>query len=182
MAATTQDNLSYQKVLDGLLRLHERAAAGGQETEEKKQLRDAIDGPYSDLSADQQEAIEGLSTDLFDVENITSEPALDRVPPGDEALAAALQAQQSGHHDRALNLLRESKSKPASRIAFFRGRNWIAKGEPKVALLFFNHAAKLDARNDEYRAEALDALFRAYPERGQKESTRVPTDSPKGQR
>lgn len=168
MTETTQDKLSYHKVLDGLLRMHELSVAGEQETDEIKQLRDAIDEPYSDLSAEERETIEGLSTDLFDVENILSEPKLDHVPPGDHALAAAMQAQNSGKYDEALKLLRESKSQPASRIAFFRGRNWIGKGEPKVALLFFNHAAKLEPENDEYKAQAFDSLNQAYPERGQK--------------
>jgi uncharacterized protein (DUF433 family) len=92
-------------------------AAGARETEEVKQRPDAIDEPYSDLSAKERETIEGLSTDLFDVERITSQPALDRIPSGDDALAAVLQAQHSGHHEEALKLLRESKSKPASRIS-----------------------------------------------------------------
>jgi len=154
MTETTQDKLSYQKVLDGLLRMHELSAAGEQETEEIKQLREAIDEPYSALSAEEREIIEGLSTDLFDVENITSEPVLDHIPPVDPVIAAAIQAQYSGKYDEALNLLRESKAKPASRIAFFRGRIWSEKREPKVALLFFNHAAKLDPENDEYKAQA----------------------------
>ena len=162
MTETTQDKLSYQKVLNGLLRMHELAAGGEQETDEIKQLRDAIDGPYSDLSAEERETIEGLSTDLFDVENITSEPKLDHLPPCDHAMAAALQAQNSGRYDDALKLLRDSKSKPASRIAFFRGRNWIGKGEPKVALLFFNHAARLDPQNEEFKAQAGDP----YPASG----------------
>jgi len=182
MAETTQDNLSYQKVLDGLLRMHELSADGEPETDEIKQLRDAIDEPYSDLSAEERETIEGLSTDLFDVENITSEPVLDHVPPADNAMAASLQAQYSGQYDEALKLLRQSKSKPASRISYFRGRNWSEKCEPKVALLFFNHAAKLDPANDDYKAQAFEALVRAYPERGQKEITRVLTDLPKERR
>src|SRR5258707_673005 len=102
MAATRQDNLSYQRVLHGLLCMHELSAAGKQETDEIKQLRDAIDEPYSDLSAEERETIEGLSTDLFDVENISSEPVLDHLPPGDKAMAAALQAQYSGHYDEEI--------------------------------------------------------------------------------
>jgi tetratricopeptide (TPR) repeat protein len=168
MTETTQDKRSYQKVLDGLLRMHELSVAGERETDAIKQLRDAMDEPYSDLSAEERETIEGLSTDLFDVENITSEPVLDHMPPGDRAMTAAVQAQSSGKYDEALKLLRESKAKPASRIAFFRGRNWSEKGEPKVALLFFNHAARLDPRNDEYKAQALESHILAYPERGQK--------------
>jgi tetratricopeptide (TPR) repeat protein len=173
MTPTTHDKLSYQKVLDGLLRMHELSAAGDQETEEIKQLREAIDVPYSDLSAQERETIEGLSSDLFDVENITAEPVLDHIRPGDQLMAAALQAQDSGKYDEALKLLRESKSSPASRIAFLRGRNWSEKGEPKVALLFFNHAAKLDPENDEYKAQAIDSLIRAYPERGSKKLQRM---------
>jgi len=180
MNETTQGNLSYRKVLDELLRMHELSVAGEHETDEIKKSRDAIDEPYSDMSADEREAIEGLSTDLLDVENITSEPVLDYIPPGDEAMVKALQAQRSCRYDDALKLLRESKSKPASRLSFFRGRNWIEKREPRVALLFFNHAANLDAENDDYKAEAFDALVRAYPERGQKEITRVLTELPKG--
>ncbi len=124
MAETTQDNRSFQKVLHGLLRMHELSAAGEQETDEIKQLRDAIDEPYSDLSSEERETIEGLSTDLFDVENITSEPVPDLVPPGDNAMAAAFQARHSGRYDDARKLLRKSKSKPTSRISFFRGLNW----------------------------------------------------------
>jgi tetratricopeptide (TPR) repeat protein len=180
MVETTEVNPSYRKVLDGLLRMHELSAAGEQETDEIKQLRDAIDEPYSDLSADERETIEGLSTDLFDVEKIISEPASD-YRAMDGSVMAALRAQYSGHYDKALKLLRESESKPISRMSFFRGRNWSEKGEPKVALLFFNHAAKLDPRNDGYKAEALEAFVRAYPERAQKEITRLLTELPEGE-
>ena len=171
MTETKQDNLSYQKVLEALLQMQELSAAGEQETAEIKQLRDAIDEPYSDLSAVQRETIEGLSTDLFDIRIITSEPVLDPVLLADKALEAAIQAQNSGRYDEALQLLRESKARPASRISYLRGRNWSGKGEPKIALLFFNHATKLDPKNAEYKAQALDALVRAYPERGRKEIT-----------
>jgi hypothetical protein len=153
MTETTQDKMSYRKVLEGLLRMHELSTAGQHETDKIKQLRDAIDEPYSDLSAEAREIIEGLSTDLFDVENITSEPVLDHVPEGDHAMAVAIHAQNSGKDDEALKLLRQCKSKPASRIAFLRGRIWSEMGEPKIALLFFNHAAKLDPGNDESRAQ-----------------------------
>ena len=168
MTETTQDKMSYRKVLEGLLRMHELSAAGAHETDEIKRLRDAIDEPYSELSAEEREIIEGLSADLFDIENIACEPANDHVPEGDHAMAAAVQAQNSGNYEGALKLLRQSKPQPESRIAFLRGRIWSERGEPKVALLFFNHAAKLDPENDEYRARARDSVIRANPGVGQK--------------
>ncbi len=155
MTETTQDKLSYRKVLDGLLRMHELFVAGERESNEIRQLRNDIDEPYSDLTEEDREAIEGLSTDLFDVEKIASEPILDHLPQADEKVQKALLAQHSGHYDEALRLLRESKSsKPFSRISYFRGRNWEGKGEPRVALLFFNHAVRLDPENEEYKSSA----------------------------
>ena len=170
MTETTQDNPSYRKVLDGLLRMHELFVAGERESAEVKQLRDDIDDPYSKLTDEQREAIEGLSTDLFDVEKITSEPIPKPVPLADEHVQRALLAQYSDHYDDALKLLRAGKSsRPFSRISYFRGRNWEGKGEPKVALLFFHHAVQLDPENEEYKASALGALYNAFPREGQKQ-------------
>src|SRR5580704_12205327 len=107
MAETTQDKLSYRKVLDGLVRMHQLFVVGERESDEVKQLRDDIDEPYSDLDEEEREAIEGLSTDLLDVETITSEPTLDDIPPAGAKVQEALLAQHAGNYDDALKLLRE---------------------------------------------------------------------------
>ena len=170
MTPTTQDRLCYRKVLDGLLRMHELFVAGERKSTELTQLRDNIDEPYLEMTEEERDAIEGLSTDLFDVERITSEPHLDSRPPANEKIQSALSAQHAGHYDEALRILRENKSsEPPSRISYFRGRNWEEKGEPRVALLFFNHAARLDPENEDYRAAALGAVYDAFPREREKE-------------
>ena len=172
MTETTQDKLSYRKVLDGLLRLHELFVAGERESNDVRQLRNDIDEPYTDLTEEEREAIEGLSTDLFDVAKITSEPILEQIPSAEECVQRALSAQHSGNYDEALKLLREGKSsKPFSRISYLRGRSWWGKGEPRVALLFFNHAAQLDPENEKYQVLAWDASLAPISRRGAMLST-----------
>jgi tetratricopeptide (TPR) repeat protein len=144
--------------------MHEVFVAGDRTSIELSQLRDGIDEPYLDMTEEERDAIEGLSTDLFDVERINSEPHLESRPPTNEKIQSALAAQHSGRYDESLKILRENKSlEPPSRISYFRGRIWEEKGEPRVALLFFNHAAKLDRENDEYKAAALEALDKSFP-------------------
>jgi tetratricopeptide (TPR) repeat protein len=170
MTETSQEKLSYQKVLDGLLRMHQLFVQGKRKSEEVKQLRNDIDEPYSNLTEQQREEIEGLSTDLFDVEKVLSEPALGRASSAEEKEFWAIAAQREGRFDEALSLFRGCRSSvPFSRISYHRGQIWEQKGQPKVAKVFFDHAVLLNPNNEEYVASAVSSLFDAFPERGDKE-------------
>lgn len=162
-----RDSHAFAKVRDGLLDLHELFLVGHGSSEKAKAIRDAADEPWFDLSDEQQETLNGLTRDLLDAQEVTSEPELESIPPVEPGVLEAVMLQHDGRYSEALELLRQHRSsKPFSRISFFRGRCWEELNEPRVALMFFNHAHKLAPTNEEYRAAALGSLAKAYPEQG----------------
>ena len=164
----------FERVRDGLLDLHELFLEGKGSSEKAKAIRNATDEPWLNLSDEQQDIFNGLAQDLLDAQEVKSEPELPSIPPADPGVLEAAMLQHNGRYFEALARLRENRSsKPFSLLSFFRGRCWEGLDEPRVALMFFNHAHKLAPKHEEFEAAALGVLADAYPEKGRAEVQRI---------
>ena len=144
---------SYRKVHDGLLRMHQLFVEGKRDCEEVNAIRDATDEPWNDLSDEEKATLQGLSQDLYEVEGVARNKPNAASPLSVEAwLSEAVHAQEKGHLDRALKLLRKCQGCVASgRLAQLRGSIWLEKKDPKTAAIFFKHAVDLDPTNESAR-------------------------------
>jgi hypothetical protein len=129
-----------------LHRLHLLMAEGKGDTAEVDALREVMDTPWSALTEQEQNRLDGLSEDLYALAEGNVKPAV-RTPvevrPWEDALNQSL---ETGNWDRALELLR---SAPASvsphTIALLQARCWEALDDPEVAQLFRRYAEQWEA-------------------------------------
>ena len=128
-------------------RLHDLMATGLGESEEADAVRDAMDGPWKQLSGAERDRLSGLSADLymFTGEEII-EPA-ELAERGSDTLGVALLAARThGDWETVLALLRKGPTFLSKReIASFREEAYDELGHPEVARLFARHAARLSA-------------------------------------
>jgi tetratricopeptide (TPR) repeat protein len=65
----------------------------------------------------------------------------------------AAAARRRGEWDRALELLRRlGKCADPALVSYLRGSIWMDAGDPETAVLFCEHAARLQPDNGDYRA------------------------------
>jgi tetratricopeptide (TPR) repeat protein len=157
---------AYQDVVRGLLRMHQYAVAGQDESDAADALRESMGQPWERLSAVERERVAGLSKDLY---TITDPPAVGQEPMNPHAqgkLGEAYEAREKGEWDRALELLRRwGKYLPAPLLSYLRARIWEEAGDRSVAVVFFEHACQLDSQNENFRATYLNVLKWTDPER-----------------
>lgn len=170
---------SYAAIVRGLLRMHRLAEAGRFESEEADAVRDAMDEPWYGLSASERVRVEGLSADLNALTDLPSERAAEPMNPQAEGkLIEALEARQRGEWDRALGLLRRWDTHVSgASAAYLRGTIWLGAGDPAVAAVFFDRAARLDPANGNYQAALLRALKAADPREASRRAEQVLADS-----
>src|SRR5262249_7463892 len=114
--------------------------------------------PWEGLTKAERERVTGLAADLYKVSDpapvIGLEPMTEE---GQGKRAEIYEAQSRGEWDLALNMLRQwGRFVPAPLLAYVRARIWQEAGELPVAAVFFEHALRLDPRNDNYEAMLLD--------------------------
>jgi predicted Zn-dependent protease len=157
-------NVNYVAMVRGVRELHRLSASGtDDDSPEASAVRDATDGPWQALSEPERERVRNLSEDLFSL----IEPATAPRPMNSQTqswLSDAVDARNEGDWDRALALLRQCAAylSPA-RLSFLRGSIWLDAGDPETAVIFFEHAVKLDPDSQHYRAMLLHATQRADP-------------------
>lgn len=152
MEEQKDDVLSYQRVLGGLLRMHQLFLEGKRRSEEVDRIRDELDEPYAELTTAHRAEIEGLSRDLFDVEKNRVLVKKPNVPQAERFIDDAIVARDEGRLDLALELLRKIGDYfPFSRIAFLRASVWKKKGNAAVTLLFLKHALDLEPADEQVR-------------------------------
>jgi tetratricopeptide (TPR) repeat protein len=149
---------NYLAVVRGIRELHKLAAAGNEESSAAEAIRDATDGPWQALTEVERRRACGLSDDLYSI----TEPLSTVLPTNPQAAARlndAVEARQRGDWDRALELLRRWGAYVApALVSYLRGTIWMAAGDPHTAVLFYEHAWKLQPDNGNYLAIFLDAL------------------------
>jgi len=175
MAERMSDSSSYQKVHDGLLRMHQLFVDGKRNSVEVKAIRDATDEPWNELSEEDRRSIQGLSQDLYELEGVKPKTP-GTVSPLDLEMRVveAVKARDEGQSDRALELLRTCHAyTPMSRVSYLRGSIWLLKKDLKTAVVFFKHAVDQDPTNDYLRSAWLHCLKTACPDEARVEAAKV---------
>ena len=134
---------NYRQVLEGYLRLHQLTVAGRDESPEADAVRDSLDLPWRLLTEADREQVQGLSADLFEINDPIEAAHLEMSPEAQHHLAEAVEAKQRGEWDRALALLRRWKKHLTPAIlSKLRAEIWSAAGHPDVGAVFLEHAGK----------------------------------------
>jgi tetratricopeptide (TPR) repeat protein len=158
---------AYQEVVRGLLRMHKYTVDGQDESDEADALRELMEEPWQRLSAVERERITRLSKDLYTVSGtLSAQPPEPMNHQAQGKLAEAYEARERGEWDRALELLRRwGKFVPASLLSYLRARIWEDAGDRQIAVIFFEHACRLDPQNQNFRAMHLNVLKWIDPEK-----------------
>jgi hypothetical protein len=123
--------------------LHKLALQGQNDSAFADEIRDGLERIWHDLSAIEQDRIDGLSEDLYSISDPLQEP-LPTNPQVQRKLIEVGEAREAGNWDLALSLLRESsRHLDPALLSKFRGEIWQAAGDEETAKLFFDHAASL---------------------------------------
>ncbi len=142
----------FKKSKELLLKLHEMVAQGTDQTDEADVLRDSMDLPARGLSPLEFTRLKGLAGDLYMLNG--EEVKVKTGQPYRHEEFCANQAVKNW--DEILSILRKSNFPgPEEGVALLRGMCWFEIGEIDVALLFIEHAEKLQPSNLTIRALAL---------------------------
>jgi len=155
------NNPQYAEYVRLLKALHRRIAED-KDDDEADALRDEMDAPWYSLSEEEIERVDGLSADLYTLEE---EPAASG-PSGNstgESVRADFKRAWAAHEWEAL--LELLRAHPGfllpQEAAFLRGWSWNQLGDPDTAALFFQRAAELDPHNAKYAVAVMEARIRS---------------------
>jgi hypothetical protein len=146
MFADHPDYIKYEHLL---IRLNDRMARGLGETEEADALREEMFDLRQGLSNEEEARLEGLSADLYMLQDdeVFEQASPDERAP--ESLAGELaSARRAGDWERALSVLRKGHDYlPRSEVAHVRAQCYERLGHIKSSQLFADYAARLDPAN-----------------------------------
>src|SRR5262249_42787408 len=120
-----------------------------------------------------------LSEDLYSL--VEPPPAAQPMNPQAQAkLNEVYEAIQRGEWDRALELLRRwAAFISPDLVSFLRGKIWLDAGDPETAVLFLEHASRLQPENGGYLAIYLYALEKVNPSSAQERARQILQDPDK---
>ena len=151
-------NPAYVEYETLLTKLHRFIAAGMGDSDEAEAVREEMDAPWLKLSSQENMRLNGLSADLYALQN---NEIYEPYTGTREQLRADLNAAWGrGGYETTLALLR--KGTPfltPDRAAYLRGRSYAGLGHPDVGLLFLRDAAGRDPERAAYRVAVLDLLL-----------------------
>ena len=149
---------NYLTVVRGIREMHRLIAAGQEDSPAAEAIRDATDRPWNALTEIESKRAGGLSEDLYSITQ-GPPPARDMNPQAAARLGDAFEARQRGEWDRALELLRRWGAHVApALVSYLRGSIWIEAGDPHTAVLFYDHASRLQPDNGNYLETFLHTL------------------------
>lgn len=152
------ESASYRAVIRALLRMHQFALDGEDESEEAESLRNSMSEPWEGLSPVERDRVTGLSKDLYEISDYAEhglEP-MSAQQHGD--LSDMYEARERGEWDKALELLRRlGRHMPPALVCYLRGTLWVAAGDLAVAAIFFEQASRLEPTNTKYQATLVHA-------------------------
>ena len=149
---------AYVQSVRGLLQLHVLTEAGQDESPEADAIRDSLERPWYELSEAEKNRVTGLSEDLYSINESSGQP-LPMNPQAQRKVLEAVEARQAGEWDKALALLRRwGKHIDPAVLSFLRGSVWQEAGDSETAILFYQHAARLDPGDDKFTCIYLSAL------------------------
>jgi tetratricopeptide (TPR) repeat protein len=149
---------AYLAFVRGLREMHRLIRDGKEDSPEAEAVRDATDIPWQALTEVERRRAAGLSEDLY---SITEGPptAREMNPQSAAGLRDAFEAHQRGEWDRALQLLRQWAAHiPPEFVSYLRGLIWFEAGDHHAAVLFYEHASKLQPDDGNYLTLYLHAL------------------------
>jgi hypothetical protein len=157
------DNPYYVEYETLLKKLHRLMAEGKGDSEEADAVRDEMDRPERELSREELARLNGLSADLYMLQDDENFEPSDSDEGAPELLAARLEAAWHGQDwEKVLELLRRGLTSMArDRVAYMRAWAYGELGHPDTALLFMAYAAKLNPREPLYRSQ-LVSLSRSH--------------------
>jgi tetratricopeptide (TPR) repeat protein len=149
---------NYLTVVRGIHEMHRLIADGQEDSPAAEAVRDATDRPWQALSEAERRRAGGLSEDLYSITEAPP-PAQSMDPQAAARLNDAVEARQRGEWDRALELLRKWRAFVApALVSYLRGSIWSEAGDAGTAVLFYEHALRLQPDNGNYLAIFLHAL------------------------
>ena len=135
----------YQESLRLLLELHELTTQGQDESPPADAIREEMEQHWYPLSPLEQQRITGLSADLYSIGVDRTEPVND--PPEELSIHISSLTSHEKWDDLLIALREDEDILPPDNVALYRGISWGYLNYPKVALIFFEEAARLDPAN-----------------------------------
>jgi len=129
-------SLAFHESVDLVVRVHRLMVAGQGETAEANMLRAKSEKPWYEMSDEEQDLVNGLSEDLYDIV-----PGV--IGPEQTSISASEFAQLllANRWPEALCYLRNNKSQiKLSELALHRGGIWAHLSEDEVAFEFYRYA------------------------------------------
>jgi tetratricopeptide (TPR) repeat protein len=164
------DNQDYREYQLLLVKLHELIARRQNQSPEARDLRQRMEQIEPQLSEDEIARLNALSADLSMIHGreIPDPDVCARVLP-EEVPSLITFAYRDRNWNEVLELLRAGAQLPSlsvDRIAYMRARAYGELGELVPAVAFMDEAARREPTNANYRALALQLLWksRRYPE------------------
>lgn len=140
-------------------KLHSLIAAGLCDEQEADDLREQMDGMSDSLDEQELYRLENLSGDLY---MLSGEEVYIPTDMSEQAYTSNLfQSWSSQDWDRVLNLLRMEVNVSSEHRAYLRARAYEELHHVEAALLFVNHALKLDHSSSTYSYLAMELLEEA---------------------
>jgi tetratricopeptide (TPR) repeat protein len=153
------ERTAYQETVSGLLRLHRYTVENRDETDEYHEICAALEDYWGQMTPNERDRTGGLSQDLYTV----SDPPPAQIEPitaeAQGEFGAVYEARERGEWDFALATLRKlQKVVPAALVAYLRGSIWEGLGDKQVAVVFYDHANRLEPGNQGIQAAFLNVL------------------------
>ena len=155
------DNPYFNEYETRLRQLHRLIAEGKGNTEEADEVRDAMDTPWLHLTEAEVARLDGLSADLYMLQNReVFEPSDGRskIQIGQAIYAAVKQEKWK----EALVLMRKPNSIPRAKVATYRVAAYEALGQTDAALMFLRYLITLDPSHPVLKAVELSLLKRTH--------------------
>jgi tetratricopeptide (TPR) repeat protein len=149
---------NYLTVVRGIHEMHRLIAEGQEDSPPAEAVRNATDRPWQVLTEVERMRASGLSEDLYSITEAPP-PAQSMNSQAAAQLNDAVEARQRGDWDRALELLRRCRAFIApALVSYLRGSIWSEAGDANTAVIFYEHASRLQPDSGNYLAIFLHTL------------------------
>jgi tetratricopeptide (TPR) repeat protein len=150
---------AFRRYVALLRRLHRLFFDGKEDSQEADGIRDAMDGPWDELTAEQREIVSGLAADLNSIRRGAPASEIPREGAPAENERALSRSYQAGNWDDVLKYLRRlAPFRQPAHVEYLRGRAWSNLLDDDTALLFFEHSRCIDPDNKTIAYAALQCL------------------------
>lgn len=145
-ASLFNPSADYRAAIDGMLRMHQFAVAGEEDSDAADALREELDQSWGRLTAAERKQIQELSMDLYTLTEPPVEPDPALRSAAWNQLAEVDAASRRGDWQLVLEILRQAGPyAPPQFAAHYRAKAWNALGHPEVAVLFADQENALEA-------------------------------------